>query len=73
MLYRHNVKPNALAILGIDRLIYNKGLDPRGVISLACSKINLFGFVRMLVQTSVGQGFGMQLLNPAVAADEMSQ
>lgn len=57
------MKPEALAILGIDRLIYNKGLDPRGVISLGCSKINLFGFARMSVQTCVGQGFGLQPLS----------
>lgn len=29
--------------------------------------------VRMLVLTSVGQGFGVQLLNPAVVAAKMSQ
>lgn len=66
------MKLDALAILGIDRPICNKGLDLRGVIALSCSGINLCGWSGCWCP-SVGQGFGVQLLNPAVVADEMSQ
>lgn len=42
MLCHHKVELNALAIWAIDRLIYNKGLELRGVITLRCSNISLF-------------------------------
>lgn len=66
MLYHHNAELNALAILGIDRLIYNKGLDLRGVITLRCN--NTLEMARTFLLTSVGQDFGAQVLNPAVVA-----
>lgn len=66
------MKVNALAILRIDRLIYNKGLDLRGAIALRRGNRNFFGMLRMLLLTSVGQGFGAQLLNPAAVAAETS-
>ena len=43
LLCHHNVELNSLAILGVDRLIYNKGLDLRGVIALRGSNIKFFG------------------------------
>lgn len=66
MLYHHNAELSALAVLGIDRLIYNKGLDLRGVITLGCN--NTLEMARTFILTSVGQDFGAQVLNPAAVA-----